>query len=98
MTSDTGVSSRDDDLSRTIGGMSGNGGHPMKVTETTLSDGRELLFFDDSPEALSGKVTRNTEDHRGLPETHTDAQGSVDRQVGCFRGTPNESHLPSAGK
>ena len=33
--------------------------HEVKVTETTLSDGRQLLFFDDSPEALAGKVTRN---------------------------------------
>lgn len=74
----------------------------MKVTETTLSDGRELLFFDDSPEALSGKVTRNTEDHRGLPETHTESEMRRDPLTGRWvvfaAHRMNRTFLPPANE
>ena len=32
--------------------------HSFRVTRTTLSDGRELLYFDDSPEYVSGESSK----------------------------------------
>ena len=56
--------------------------HQLRITPTTLSDGRELIYFDDSPAALRGEVTRELVDTRGLPETHTDSEMRLDPLTG----------------
>lgn len=102
MTNSTTGTARNEDAGRTIGNMSVNGSHPLKITRTQLSDGRELLFFDDSPKALSGEVTRNTEDHRGLPETHTDSEMRRDPLTGRWvvfaAHRMNRTFLPPANE
>ena len=40
----------------------------LKITRTTLSDGRELMYFDEP-----GTPDRTAEDQRGLPEVHTES-------------------------
>lgn len=41
----------------------------VRKTVTTLADGRELIYFDDSEPYLSGKKTRELHDSRDLPES-----------------------------
>ncbi|MFD4470015.1 galactose-1-phosphate uridylyltransferase [Rhodococcus sp. NPDC058505] len=41
----------------------------MRKTATTLADGRELLYFDDTEPYASGGATRELRDHRALPPT-----------------------------
>lgn len=43
--------------------------HEFAVTRTTLSDGRELIYFDDEPDYVSGAKVRKLDDERDLPET-----------------------------
>ncbi len=99
MSSETEEQARTIAKGRTITTMSE---HEVKVTETTLSDGRQLLFFDDSPEALAGKVTRNSVDHRGLPETHTKSEMRKDPLTGDWvvfaAHRMNRTFLPPANE
>ena len=41
----------------------------VRKTTTTLSDGRELIYFDDSEPYLSGTATRELHDGRHLPKS-----------------------------
>lgn len=43
--------------------------HEVRATETVMADGRQLIYFDDSPEYLSGEKSRAVPDPRDLPET-----------------------------
>ncbi|MCL3859875.1 galactose-1-phosphate uridylyltransferase [Actinotalea sp. K2] len=40
----------------------------LRRTATTLADGRELIYFDDSPDHVSGARTRRLDDPRPLPD------------------------------
>lgn len=40
--------------------------HPFSVTRSTLADGREILYFDDSPAYISGEKQRTAADMRPL--------------------------------
>jgi len=40
----------------------------VRRTATTLSDGRELIYYDDSEPYLSGGATRRLDDPRPLPD------------------------------
>ena len=51
-------------------------GHPedpprVRRTSTSLADGRELIYFDDSEPYLSGDATREVVDERPLDERPT---------------------------
>lgn len=48
--------------------------HAFRVTRTTLADGRELLYFDDEADYVSGQKTRELNDSRDLPEAHTESE------------------------
>ncbi|MET0799061.1 MAG: galactose-1-phosphate uridylyltransferase, partial [Rhodococcus sp. (in: high G+C Gram-positive bacteria)] len=39
----------------------------MRKTSTTLADGRELIYYDDTEPYLSGGATRELVDSRPLP-------------------------------
>lgn len=56
--------------------------HSFRVTRTTLSDGRELLYFDDSPEYVSGERTRELHDSRDLPQSRTNSEVRIDPLTG----------------
>lgn len=56
--------------------------HAMRVTRTTLSDGRELLYFDDEPEFVSGRRTRELRDSRDLPPAATESEMRQDPLTG----------------
>lgn len=43
----------------------------VRVTRTTLADGRELIYFDDDPAYVSGEKTRQLHDSRELPAART---------------------------
>lgn len=43
----------------------------VRITRTTLADGRELIYFDDDPAYVSGKKTRELHDSRELPAAKT---------------------------
>lgn len=52
----------------------------VRRTRTTLADGRELFYFDDSPEYVSGEKTRRLDDPRPLADRFTpivDEDGTV---------------------
>ena len=40
----------------------------VRKTATKLADGRDLFYFDDSPEYVSGQRTRRLDDPRPLPD------------------------------
>ena len=46
-------------------------GHRVRRTPMTMADGRELLYFDDSPGYVDGTATRDTADTRDLPPVAT---------------------------
>lgn len=48
--------------------------HPFSTTRMTLADGRELIYFDDEPDYVSGRRTRTTVDGRDLPEAVTESE------------------------
>ena len=48
--------------------------HAYTVTPMTLADGRELIYFDDSPEVLRGTVSRLLTDSRPLTEAITESE------------------------
>lgn len=58
------------------------GEHPLKITPTRLSDGRELIYFDDDPDVLAGRVTRELHDSRDLPETVAESEMRRDPLTG----------------
>ncbi|KFF30976.1 galactose-1-phosphate uridylyltransferase [Bifidobacterium bombi] len=52
----------------------------IRITPTTLADGREFFYLDDEPEYVSGKKTRELHDPRPLADRfapHADADGNV---------------------
>ena len=52
----------------------------VRRTRTTLADGRDLFYFDDSPDYVSGAKTRRLDDPRPLTDRFTpilDEDGSV---------------------
>lgn len=54
----------------------------VRKTSTTLADGRELIYFDDSEPWVSGKATRELVDPRDLPELHTESEMRRDPLTG----------------
>jgi UDPglucose--hexose-1-phosphate uridylyltransferase len=56
--------------------------HPLKITATHLADGRELIYFDDSADVLSGEVTRELTDPRDLPGSVTESEMRRDPLTG----------------
>ena len=54
----------------------------VRKTVTSLADGRELIYFDDSEPYLSGGATRDLIDTRGLPTASSDAQMRFDVLTG----------------
>jgi UDPglucose--hexose-1-phosphate uridylyltransferase len=51
--------------------------HPFRKTSTTMADGRELIYFDDTEPWLSGERVRDAVDHRPLrPADETQRGGS----------------------
>ncbi|MFI2755124.1 galactose-1-phosphate uridylyltransferase [Cellulomonas sp. P22] len=57
----------------------------VRRTATTLADGRDLLYFDDSPEYVSGQRTRRLDDPRPLTGRFADVTGP-DGAVRPFQG------------
>ena len=52
----------------------------IRITPTTLSDGRDFFYLDDEPEYVSGERTRELHDPRDLPDRfapHRDADGKL---------------------
>lgn len=56
--------------------------HPIRVTRTTLADGRELLYFDDDPQFVSGDQQRELHDGRDLPRADTESEMRQDPLTG----------------
>lgn len=54
----------------------------VRKTVTTLADGRQLIYFDDSPPYASGERTRATVDTRALAPASSDAQMRYDVLTG----------------
>lgn len=48
----------------------------LRRTATRLADGRELVYFDDSPEYVSGERTRRLDDPRPLPDRFAPVTGA----------------------
>lgn len=47
----------------------------LRRTSTRLADGRELVYFDDSPAYVSGERTRRLDDPRPLPDRFAPVPG-----------------------
>ena len=58
--------------------------HPMRITRTQLADGRELLYFDDTPEFVSGERTRKLVDERELPTATSASELRQDPLTGAW--------------
>ena len=58
--------------------------HPMRITRTQLADGRELLYFDDTPEFVSGERTRTLVDERELPAASSASELRQDPLTGAW--------------
>jgi UDPglucose--hexose-1-phosphate uridylyltransferase len=59
--------------------------HRVRRTSTTLADGRELIYFDDSEPYVSGAQTRRLDDPRPLPYRYApvvDASGAANPMTG----------------
>ncbi|MDQ1203250.1 galactose-1-phosphate uridylyltransferase [Rhodococcus sp. SORGH_AS_0303] len=56
--------------------------HVVRKTSTTLADGRELLYFDDSEPWVSGERTRDLVDTRPLPASESLSQMRLDVLTG----------------
>lgn len=56
--------------------------HAVRKTSTTLADGRELLYFDDSEPYVSGGATRDLVDTRALPVSESLSQMRFDVLTG----------------
>ncbi|WP_448850958.1 galactose-1-phosphate uridylyltransferase [Corynebacterium sp. 335C] len=76
--------------------------HDHRVTRTTLADGRELLYFDDEPEYVSGERTRELEDPRDLPVAATESELRRDPLTGewnCYAAhRMNRTFMPPANE
>lgn len=76
--------------------------HPMRITRTQLADGRELLYFDDTPEFVSGQRTRALVDERELPATSSASQLRQDPLTGAWytyaAHRMNRTFLPPANE
>ena len=53
----------------------------LRRTPTHLADGRELVYFDDSPEYVSGERTRRLDDPRPLPDRFAPVPGPALRRL-----------------
>lgn len=80
----------------------GNGTHELRITRTTLSDGRELLYFDDEPDYVAGKKTRKLDDERDLPLAITESELRQDPLTGewnCYAAhRMNRTFMPPANE
>lgn len=56
--------------------------HNFRKTAITLADGRELIYFDDTPEYVSGEKTRETHDSRELPQAMSTGEMRYDQLTG----------------
>lgn len=54
----------------------------LRITPATMADGRELIYFDDSPEYTSGQKQRTLEDPRDLPQAATESEIRKDPLTG----------------
>ncbi|WP_306514931.1 galactose-1-phosphate uridylyltransferase [Corynebacterium sp.] len=76
--------------------------HPMRITRTQLADGRELLYFDDTEEYVSGQHTRALVDKRELPATSSASQLRQDPLTGAWytyaAHRMNRTFLPPANE
>ena len=76
--------------------------HAFSVTRTTLADGRELIYFDDEPDYVSGKKTRKLTDERDLPQAITESELRQDPLTGdwyCYAAhRMNRTFMPPAGE
>ena len=74
----------------------------VRVTRTTLSDGRELLYFDDEPDYVSGEKTRKLTDERDLPQAITESELRRDPLTGewnCYAAhRMNRTFMPPANE
>lgn len=81
--------------------MTGSGGFSgLRVTRTALSDGREIIYFDDAAEAVPPRSP--APDQRGLPQTHTDSEMRRDPLTGAWTlfaaHRQNRTYLPPANE
>ncbi|WP_448857754.1 galactose-1-phosphate uridylyltransferase [Corynebacterium propinquum] len=76
--------------------------HPMRITRTQLADGRELLYFDDTPEFVSGERTRMLVDERELPAATSASELRQDPLTGAWytyaAHRMNRTFLPPANE
>ena len=72
--------------------------HPMRITRTQLADGRELLYFDDTPAFVSAERTRPLVDVARRHQRFGAAPGPVDRRLVHLRRAPDEPHVFAAGE
>ena len=76
--------------------------HPMRITRTQLADGRELLYFDDTPEFVSGERTRTLVDERELPAATSASELRQDPLTGAWytyaAHRMNRTFLPPANE
>ncbi|WP_049168011.1 galactose-1-phosphate uridylyltransferase [Corynebacterium propinquum] len=76
--------------------------HPMRITRTQLADGRELLYFDDTPEFVSGERTRTLVDERELPAASSASDLRQDPLTGAWytyaAHRMNRTFLPPANE
>lgn len=56
--------------------------HKLRITPTRMADGRELIYFDDSPKYVSGELEHVLDDPRDLPHTATNSEMRRDPLTG----------------
>ena len=56
--------------------------HAVRKTSTTMADGRELIYYDDSEPYVSGSATRELVDTRSLPPSVSESQMRFDVLTG----------------
>lgn len=74
----------------------------VRITRTNLADGRELIYFDDQPEYVSGERTRRLDDPRDLPKAVTESELRLDPLTGdwnCYAAhRMNRTFMPPANE
>ncbi|MCQ4622526.1 galactose-1-phosphate uridylyltransferase [Corynebacterium sp. CCUG 70398] len=74
----------------------------IRITRTTLSDGRELIYYDPPSGGTAEVPPRTAEDERGLPEVHTDSWMRKDPLTGEWAlyaaHRQNRTFLPPANE
>lgn len=74
----------------------------VRVTRTTLADGRELIYFDDDPVYVSGEKTRELRDSRELPPAKTVSEMRRDPFTGQWHAYAahrmNRTFMPPANE